>query len=205
MKDINAMGMDQSTQVISNKKDEQRIGMIDYFLVECFDSDGNLRWKETIKNLVTNEGLDYILNVAFKGTPASGITSWYVGLIDTTSTPAVTDTSANLPNGNGWNEYVLYTADSPTGPEERPALTLSSPAASGGSGSIDNSANKAVFVIDSPADDVKGVFVVDSNLRGSNSAATVLYGVGQFSGGTKTGLAKDDTLNVTVTLQADSA
>jgi len=204
MKDINAMGMTQNAEVISNKGDVQRTGMIDYFLVECFDSEGNLKWKETIKNLVTNEGLDYILNVAFKGSPASGITTWYVGLKGSGS-PTYADDATSLPTQTNWTEYETYTADSPAGPGERPGLTLSSPAASAGSGSIDNSAAKAVFVIDSPANDVDGVFVVDSNIRGSNSAATVLYGAGQFTGGAKTGLSVDDTLNVTVTLQADSA
>lgn len=202
MKDINAMGMDQSAQVISNKKDEQRIGMIDYFLVECFDRDGNLKWKETIKNLVTDDGLDYILNVAFKG--GAAYSNWYVGL-KSAGSPLFTDAHTALPSVGNWTEYETYTANSPTGPGERPALTLSSPAASGGSGSINNSADKAVFVIDSPANDVDGVFVVDSNVRGSASGANVLYGVGQFSGGAKTGLSIDDTLNVTVTLQADSA
>ena len=204
MKDINAMGMTQSAEVISNKGEAERIGMIDYFLVECYDIDGNFKWKETIKNLVTNEGLDYILGVAFKGSP-SAISTWYVGLKGSGS-PNFTDAYDQLPQGTmSWAEYTTYSADSPAGPGDRPDLVLSTPAASAGSGSIDNSASKAVFVIDSPANDVDGVFVVDSITRGSASGATVLYGVGQFSGGAKTGLSVGDTLNVTVTLQADSA
>jgi hypothetical protein len=200
MKDVSNMGMSQSASVISNKEDNISLGVIDYFTVECYDIDGNFKWKETIKNLVTSQGLDYIINCGFS-VSQSQLPSWYVGL-KLAGTPLAADTAANLPNGNtNWNEYPDYYLGSPAEPETRPALTL----ADTGTGTLDNSASVATFTIESPAQDVAGVFVVDSDKKESNSAATVLYGVGDFTGGAKTGLASGDTLNVTVTLTATSA
>ena len=51
MKDINELGMNQEASVISNKRENVSLGMIDYFHVECRDAVGNFKWKETIKNL----------------------------------------------------------------------------------------------------------------------------------------------------------
>ena len=196
MKDISNLGMSQSASVVSNKEDTVGVGVIDYFTVECYDIDGNFKWKETIKNLVTNQGLDYVINCGFN-VSQSQITTWYVGLKDT-GTPAAGDAAAALPSVGNWTEYTEYYINSPGEPETRPTLTL----ADTGTGQVDNSASVATFNIESPAPDVHGVFVVDSSDKNSNSNATVLYGVGDFTGGAKTGLAAGDTLNVTVTLTA---
>lgn len=199
MKDISNMGMSQTATVTSNKQDEVRLGMIDYFSVECYDIDGNFKWKETIKNLVTTEALNHVLDVTFKGGTAEA--NWYVGL-KATGSPTPADTGANLPTSNAnWSEYVDYYVNSPAEPDARPALTLGTISA----GSVDNSASVATFNIESPAGDVFGVFVTDGNVKNSNSNADILYGVGDFTGGAKTGLAAGDTLNVTVTLTATSA
>lgn len=199
MKDISNMGMSQTATVTSNKQDEVKLGMIDYFSVECYDIDGNFKWKETIKNLVTTEALNHVLDVTFKSGTAEA--NWYVGL-KAAGTPLAADTGANLPSSNtNWVEYVDYYVESPAEADARPALTLGTISA----GSVDNSASVATFNIESPAGDVYGVFVTDGNVKNSNSNADILYGVGDFTGGAKTGLAAGDTLNVTVTLTATSA
>lgn len=46
------------------------------------------------KNLVVNEGLQYALGVALAST--SKITTWYVGIFETTYTPIATDTLTSL-------------------------------------------------------------------------------------------------------------
>jgi hypothetical protein len=193
MKDISTMGMSQKAQVTKNPAEKVGLNLIDYFDVECYDRDGNFKWKETIKNLVTNQGLSYIIQAAFTGEDTA-ITSWYVGL-KTTGAPAATDAATSLPNVGNWTEYEDYDAAT------RPALTLAN---EGGDQATDNSASPASFTIGSPAGDVYGVFVVDSASKGTNTSATVLYGVGDFSGGAKV-VDPDDTLNVTVTLSAASA
>jgi hypothetical protein len=194
MKDINSMGMSQEASVVSNKDARESMGMIDYFHVTCRDRDGNIKWKETIKNLVTDEGLTYVLQTCFTAEDAAE-TNWYVGL-KATGAPATTDAAASLPNVGNWVEYETY--DEAT----RPALTLNN---TSGATTVSTVANAEAFTIDTPGADVFGVFVVaGGNTKGANTGATILYGVGDFTGGEKTGLEDGDTLNVTVTLSATS-
>lgn len=191
MKDISAMGMNQEANLVSNKTQSVNLGMIDYFHVECRDADGNFKWKETIKNLVTNQGLSFVIQTCFTGQDAKP-TNWYVGLKDT-GAPAAGDAAASLPSVGAWTEYTEYSEGT------RPVLTLANEA----SQATNNSASPAAFTIASPAPDVFGVFVVDANVKGANTSATVLYGVGDF--GAQKVVDPNDTLNVTVTLSAASA
>lgn len=192
MRDINTMGMGQEASITANKSTNVHIGMIDYFDVTCVDPEGNVKWHEQIHNLVTNEGLSHVIQVIFTGED-SAIGTWYVGLKDT-GAPAATDDAATLGvSPQAWTEYTEY--DEAT----RQTLTLANEA----SQSTNNSASVAAFTIGSPAPDVYGVFVVDNNVKGGQSPATVLYGVGDFS--SQKVVDPNDTLNVTVTLSAASA
>jgi len=192
MKDNQEMGMSQSATVTGNKQATERLGMIDYFHVECRDGAGNFKWKETIKNIVTSEGLSYILQVGFTAEDAS-IAAWYVGLKDTGAV-ASTDVSSDLPSVGNWTEYTEY--DEAT----RVALTMNN---TSGTTTVSTVSDAAAFTIGSPAPDVYGVFVVDANAKGTNTSVTVLYGAGDF--GAPKVVDPDDTLNVTVTLSATSA
>jgi hypothetical protein len=193
MKDVSSMGMGQEASITSNKQEGYGLGMIDYFHVECLDADGNFKWKETIKNLVTNEGLSFVIQACFTGEDAKP-TNWFVGLKDT-GAPAAADAANLLPNVSplAWSEYTEYSQS------VRQTLTLNNEA----SQATDNVGNVAAFTIQSPAPDVYGVFVVDDNTKNSASGATVLYGVGDF--GAAKVVDDGDTLNVTVTLSAASA
>jgi len=192
MKDINTMGMGQEASIISNKKKSETIAMIDYFDVECIDREGNLKWKERIHNLVTNQGLSHVIQTVFTGEDAA-ITTWYVGLKNT-GLPDAGDTATELPGTTmNWTEYEDYDE------AVRQTATLANEA----SQATTNSASPASFTIGSPAGDVFGVFVVDASGKGTNTLATVLYGVGDF--GAQKVVDPADTLNVTVTLSAASA
>jgi hypothetical protein len=191
MRDISKMGMHQEASITSDKVVNASIGMLSTYHVECFDTYGKKKWEETIKNLVTTEGLNYILDSGFDS--GTQITTWYVGLKDT-GAPAATDDAATLgASPQAWTEYTEY--------DEAVRQTLTLGTVSGGS--IDNSGNVASFTIGSPAPDVYGVFLVDDNTKGGQSPATVLYGVGDFAAAKV--VDPDDTLNVTVTLTATSA
>lgn len=191
MKDISKMGMHQSASLISNKGMTNSVQVINTYHVECFDADGEHKWEETIKNLVTTEGLNYLLDSGFDS--GTQLTTWYVGLKDT-GAPAAADAAATLGvSPSAWTEYTEYSEAT------RPALTLGTVTG----GSIDNVGNVATFTITSPAPDVYGVFIVDDNTIGGQSPATVLYGVGDFT--TAKVVDPNDTLNVTVTLTAASA
>lgn len=156
----------------------------DLFEVECFDKDGNLKWTDTIKNLVVDEGLDDALEQYFKG---SGYTAaHYVGLTDGTPTVADADTMASHA---GWAEVVAY--------DEAVRQTLTLGAVSGQS--VDNSASKAVFTISANATTIGGAFISTDDTRGGSTGT--LYGGGAFTAGDKT-IDDDDVLNVQVTASA---
>lgn len=153
--------------------------------IECRDKDGNLKWVDDFHNLVTNAGLNHILDaVLVAGTQ---ITAWYVGLMSSTPTAAAADTMASH---GGWTEVTAYDEAA------RQAFTPGSVA----SQSVNNSASKAVFTISSSVT-VGGAFLVSNSTKGGTTGT--LYSAGAFSGGNRA-LVDDDVLNVQATFsQAD--
>jgi hypothetical protein len=155
--------------------------------IECVAPDGTVKWTEKVENLVTNVGLNDVLDKYLKGSTYTA--GFFVGLTDGTPTVNAADTMASHA---GWTEVVAYTEGT------REALTLGSVA----SQSVDNSASKASFSINADSTTIGGAFVVTDGTKSGTSGT--LYGVGAFSGGDKA--ADDgDTLNVTVTCSAASA
>ena len=43
------------------------LGLKNVWTIECYDSEGNLKWGETKKNLVTTEGLNHVLSSTLDG------------------------------------------------------------------------------------------------------------------------------------------
>ncbi len=74
------------------------------FIIECYDKNGRLKWRQTAKNGTTNQGLDYALDTVFG---AETKPTWYVGLIrdDNFSALAAGDTMASHA---GWEEGDEY-------------------------------------------------------------------------------------------------
>ncbi len=161
------------------------LGFRNHYVVECFDKDGNLKWRESSWNTVVNVGLDDVLDKYFKGSAYTA--AFYVGLKGT-GTIAAADTMASHA---GWSEITDYSES------VRQTLTLGSVS----SQSVDNSASKAVFSINGTAT-VDGLFLVTNSTKGGTSGT--LYGVVAFTGGSRS-VVDGDTLNVTATLTAASA
>jgi len=161
----------------------EAIAMGDLFEVECFDNHGNLKWRDTIKNLVVNTGLDNVLEEYFKGSTYNA--AHYVGLTDGTPNVAAGDT---MTTHTGWAEVTAYDEGA------RPVYT---PGTVSGQ-SVNNTASKAVFTISTNATTIGGCFLSTDATWGANGT---LYGGGAFSAGDKT-LDDDDVLNVTVTATA---
>lgn len=160
------------------------VRMSSRYLVECFDADGKLKWVEDVSNLVTNVGLNDLLDKYLKGSTYTA--AHYVGLKGT-GTALAADTMASH---GSWSEDVNYSNAT------RPALTLGSVA----SQSVDNSASKAIFTINGTTT-IYGAFVNTVNTK-SGTLGT-LYGVADFS--VARAVLSGDTLNVTVTLTAAAA
>ena len=147
------------------------------FHFECFDRDGNLKWSEHVRNTVTTEGKNSILDVYFDA--ATQITSWYLGLKGT-GTAAVGDT---LASHAGWTELTSYTGN-------RGAITWGEP--SGGS----LSASSAISFAITGTMTVAGAFISSV----ATGTAGTLYSAGDFSGSRS--VINGDTLNVTPTVTA---
>ncbi len=160
------------------------LGLKNIWEVVCRDSEGNEKWREVNKNLVTTEGLNHVLSITLDG--GTQITTWYVGLKGTGSA-AAGDTMASHA---GWTENTDYSQS------VRQTLTLGTAAA----GSIDNSASKATYSINATAT-IAGAFITSDSTKSGTSGT--LYGVVDFSSARS--VISGDTLEVTVTLTAASA
>lgn len=151
------------------------------YRVECLGPDGAVKWVEEVSNLVTNAGLNDLLDKYLKGSAYTA--AWYVGLKGA-GTIAAADT---LASHAGWTEVTGYSGS-------RKALTLGTVA----SQSVDNSASPAAFAINASAT-VAGAFVCAA----ASGTSGVLYGVANFA--SSRAVESGDTLNVTVTATAASS
>ena len=161
-----------------------------FYEVECYGPDGNLKWQDTIHNLVTTTGLNKYLDATLSTGSASP--AWYVGLVKGKTTGyAAGDTIASH---GGWTEAIAGTDYTTTG-TNRITWTPGSVSA----GSVSNTASKAVFPI------LQTLTISGAMMCSAQSGTTgTLLGVGDFAGGDKS-VANGDTLNVTVTCSMTSA
>lgn len=153
------------------------------YVVDCYGPDGVLKWSDGFENLTTTDGLNQYLNATL--VTGSVAPTWYVGLINgpgAGNTYAQSDTSALHP---GWTENTTYSNG--TRPQWNPGAVAT--------GSVDNSASKAVFNINGSAT-IAGCFMIDDSTKGG--VVGILLGEGNFVSGDRSVLA-GDTLNVTVT------
>ena len=151
------------------------------------DPQGNVIWQDDFSNLVVNEGLDELLIQALTG--GTQTTTWYLGLTDSTPTPAAGDT---MGSHTGWTEQTGY--------DESARVTWGSGTVSGQS--VDNSASTATYTISSNSTTIGGAFLVSDNTKGGTAGK--LYAIGAFSGGDVT-LSAGSTLEVTATFTTQAA
>ena len=158
----------------------ESIGVTGSYTAECYDSEGNLKWSDTIKNLVVTVGKNDLLDKYFSGTTYTA--AWYMGLVNggTTPTYAAADT---LASHAGWTELAAGTAYSGN------RVTVGWSAASAGS----KSSTTTAFSI-SATNTVAGALLASVN----TGTAGILYSAGNFTGGNRS-VASGDTLNITYT------
>lgn len=174
-------------EAIMAASNDSSLKLKNIYRLEAFDPDGNLKWEETIENLVTNVGLNDILDRYLKGSAYTA--AFHVLLTDGTPTVDPSDTMAVHA---GWTEVVAYSEAT------REALVLGTVAAQ----SVNNSASKASFSINADSTTIGGAGLCTDNAK--SGTVGVLYSVAAFTA-TDKGLDNGDTLNVTVTCTAASA
>lgn len=152
------------------------------YKLEAFDAEGTSLWEEEFSNLVTTVGKTDVLQQYFKG--ATYTAAWYVGLKGAGSA-VVGDT---MSSHGAWSEVTAYTEG------VRQTLTLGTPSG----GSVDNTANKATFSINTNGTGISGCFLVNNSTKGGTTGT--LYSAGDFAAART--LASGDSIQVTVTLTA---
>lgn len=141
------------------------------------------------KNIVVNEGLNYLLGAAVANRTVE--TSWYIGLFSGNYTPQDTDTAANISaNSTEIQSEVTETT--------RQAYTL--PGADPTGESITNSASPAVFNANTTVN-AYGAFLVSVNTMGGTTGK--LLAASKFSA--VRALVNTDVLNVTYQLDIADA
>jgi hypothetical protein len=158
----------------------ETIGVTGYYNVQCLDSDGQVKWTDTIENLVVTVGKNDLLDKYFAGSAYTA--AWYMGLVDGASTPtyAAGDT---LASHAGWTESTAYSGSN--------RATVAWNAASAGS----KASTATSFSINATAT-IAGALLTVTQVRATTTG--VLYSAGSFSGGNRS-VANGDTLNVTYT------
>lgn len=167
------------------------IGVGGHFVVECYNSDGELVWEDIAENGVTNVGIASLLNVYFLA--ATPITVWYIGLIDNASFVALAAADTMASHG-GWGEVAGASYSQST----RVTWSPGSPS----SGAIVNGTTADHSMINGSSLTVNGLFIVSDNTKGGTSGT--LFSTASFTGGTQA-VNNGDTLKVTYTMSAASA
>lgn len=144
------------------------------FEIECIGPDGQVKWRETVRNLVTTPGKTDIIDKYLKGSAYTA--AWYL-ILKGAGSIAAGDT---LASHAGWTEVTPYAGN-------RPAITWGT--TSGGS----NTATAVSISINATAT-VAGAGCCTVNTGTSG----VLYNMSDFAASRS--VASGDTLNVTPTL-----
>jgi hypothetical protein len=176
-------GVGKSTQK------QEHAGFGGVFKVECFGSDGNLKWSDEFHNLVVNEGLQDLNTKYFKGVTYTA--AWFLGLVTGPGSGTTFAAGDTLASHAGWTEYTDYSGT-------RKAVTFGTATLADPS-VIDNSGSPSQFVITAPGGTIAGAFLCSV----TSGTSGILFSAGDFTGGDKI-VAASDTINVTYTFSADA-
>jgi len=185
MQNENAASVDLvNAGVETNKIAGENMSAKGRFIVECFDKDGNLKWREDNENLVVNVGLQDMNTKYFSGSAYTA--AWYIGLYGAAASnnPAAGDT---MSSHAGWTENTTYSNAT------RPQAVFGT-ATTANPSVISNSASVAVFNINGTTT-VGGAFLT-SNSTKSGTTGT-LFSASDFQSPGDRSVVSGDTLNVT--------
>ena len=165
--------------------------MKNYVHTECYDKDGNLKWVDDTHNVVVQDGGKKLFNVMFDA--STQLTTWYMGLIDASTTPDITSFTDTMSSHANWTEedgYDNITVRQTWNPD---TATASS------STITQTNSTTADFTIDATVNGtgVSGIFITSANTR--NGTTGTLWATAGFSGGTQS-VSDNDVLKVTYTI-----
>ena len=154
--------------------------------IECHDKDGKLKWSAETKNLVVNEGLQYMAGTAL--TSVAQITTWYIGLYGAgaSNTPAAGDT---MSSHAGWTEVVPYSNAT------RVAATFAT-ATTANPSVVTNAASPATFNINATST-VGGAFLTSGSAKSGTTGT--LFSAADFAAPGDRSVVSGDIISVTYT------
>ena len=164
---------------------DEQVNITGSYEVKCLDADGNLKWEDTIKNLVVTVGKNDLLDKYFAGSAYTA--AWYMGLVDNASFSAYA-AGDTLASHTGWLEYLDYTISGSSTNRATPSW---------GSASAGSKATTATtFTISGAGGTVLGAIMCTTQARNtsSNGGAGILYSAGSFTGGSRAVTAGDSLL-----------
>lgn len=167
---------------------DEQVNITGSYEVKCLDAEGNLKWEDSIKNLVVTVGKNDLLDKYFSGSAYTA--GWYMGLVDNTSFSAYA-AGDTLASHAGWLEFLDYTISGSSTNRATPSW---------GSASAGSKATTATTFTISGTGTVLGAIMCTTQARNtaSNGGAGILYSAGSFTGGSRA-VASGDSLLVTYT------
>lgn len=167
---------------------DEQVNITGSYEVKCLDADGNLKWEDSIKNLVVTVGKNDLLDKYFSGSAYTA--GWYMGLVDNASFSAYA-AGDTLASHAGWLEFLSYTISGSSTNRATPSW---------GSASAGSKATTATTFTISGTGTVLGAIMCTTQARNtaSNGGAGILYSAGSFTGGSRA-VASGDSLLVTYT------
>ena len=175
-----------SSGLIAGTQSGEQAKATGVYHVECHDKDGNLKWSAETKNLVVNEGLQYMAGTAL--TSVAQITTWYIGLYGAgaSNTPAAGDT---MSSHAGWTEVVPYSNAT------RVAATFAT-ATTANPSVVTNAASPATFNINATST-VGGAFLTSGSAKSGTTGT--LFSAADFAAPGDRSVVNGDIISVTYT------
>jgi hypothetical protein len=158
--------------------------------MECFDSQGNLKWAEEFPNLVVNEGLADMNDQYFSGTGYTA--AWFLGLVQGPASGTTFNAGDTLATHAGWTEDTAYTGN-------RKAVTFGS-ATTADPSVISNSASPSQFTMNGTTT-IGGAFLCTV----ATGTSGILFSASDFQAPGDRAVVSGDVLNVTYTFSLDAA
>ena len=189
---VDAQDLIGATALLGGRLSEQ-VSITGRYDVKCLDAEGNLKWEDSIENLVVNVGKANILSVYLGA--GTQTTTWYMGLVDSAGFVNYNAGDTMSTHVSGWNESVAYSNST------RPTVTFGTATASGGgagsagTGSIVSTA--VTFTINASAT-ILGAFLTTGSAKSGTTGT--LYSAGSFA--SSRAVISGDSLLVTYTAQS---
>jgi len=197
--EISSFGDNIVVTMQSNVQAPAGMGIEGWYHVVCRDKDGNIKWEEECPNLVVAVGKQLMLDTLMRGSSYS-VVGPYLGLLNTSVTPAATDTMSTIVPSK---EFTAYTV---SGSAVRGTAVFASSTSTGSTPSnvTSSTATAVVYTITGSGGTVYGCFLVTGTGASSTQGNTsgTLYSEGNF--GTAKATTAGDTVSVTYSTTATS-